>query len=390
MKTSVMPCLKATESWLVVSVGVAVRFLLGLSGFLALVSGANASADTEASFSIDQPVSGSCEKVKNATPLCLFSNPEDMAILPGNRWLLVSEYGDYHGSRPGALVFYDLDKKKRRIAYDGDSTQPPGEYWGDPSCIEAPGAVFSPHGIDLKRRKDGRWQLLVVQHGGRESIEFFELVNSDHGPSLLWRGCAIAPDNASLNSVAAGADGELFTTKMMASKVSWGSDSSESSGLVFRWTGRSGFEVVPGSEGLMLNGIAASKDGRSLYVVYSGENVVKKIDSERGIVIDSTPVKSADNIKWSADGETLLVASFVGSQAIEDFAHCTSAEVGVCPIAFSIIELEPEQLAKKTLFDNRAAPMGAGTVGIKVKDTLFIGTFSGNRILQVELPAPAL
>lgn len=56
---------------------------------------------------------------------------------------------------------------------------------------------------------------------------------------------------------------------------------------------------------------------------------------------------------------------------------------------FAIVEVDPETLAITILFDKSRAPMGAGTVGLKVDSTLFIGSFSGNRILQVDLSKSA-
>ncbi len=64
-------------------------------------------------------------------------------------------------------------------------------------------------------------------------------------------------------------------------------------------------------------------------------------------------------------------------------------DVELCPIAFAIVELDPETLATAILFEKPGAPMGAGTVGLKVDSMLFIGSFSGNRILQVDLSKPA-
>jgi hypothetical protein len=37
------------------------------------------------------------------------------------------------------------------------------------------------------------------------------------------------------------------------------------------------------------------------------------------------------------------------------------------------------------LFDSEGYPMGGGTVGLRVGDDLFIGSFGGDRILRVDL-----
>jgi len=366
--------------------------LLGLcSVFFGLFSvGALAAPGADAAST--QVSASNCLRFENTQPLCVFSNPEDLAVLPDNKVLIVSEYGDLYGARPGALVFFDIASQQRRSAFKGGDATKPAEYWGDDSCTEPPGAAFSPHGIDLAQRSDGRWQLLVVQHGGRESVEFFEVKGTGDELKLVWRGCTVAPENAKLNAVAAGTSEAFFTTKMLSTNSSWqsgGGDPNAPTGLVYRWNKRSGFEPVAGTEGVMPNGIAAASDGKAVYVVYSGENALKKIDVETGAVLASAPLRSGDNVKWSADGSTLLASSFVGLIDSGAFARCMAPDVELCPIAFAIVELDPETLATAILFEKPGAPMGAGTVGLKVDSMLFIGSFSGNRILQVDLSKPA-
>jgi len=330
----------------------------------------------------------SCERFQNTQPLCLFNNPEDLAVLADGTMLLVSEYGDYAGTRPGALVFYDIEKRQRRSAFVGGEAILPDEYWGDSSCIDPPGESFSPHGIDLFQREDGRWQLLVVQHGGRESVEFFELGNAGGNPQLIWRGCAVAPEKAVLNSVAATGSEEFFTTKIHSTDHSWeGAEDalSKPTGVVYRWRRGSGFQMIEQTRGVMLNGIAAAPEEEFIYVVYSGENLLKKIDTRTGKLVASTQLAHADHLNWEAAGKTLLAASFSGSQSNEIFAACMVPDVEVCPIPFAIVEIEPGTLASKVLFQNTSAAMGAGTVGMKVGSRLFIGSFAGNRLLEVEL-----
>ena len=345
-------------------------------------------ADTGETAAPPQRDAANCRPFANTQPICLFSNPEDLAVLPGKKVLIVSEFGDMNGVHPGALAFYDIAKHKRRLAFSGGDSKKPAEYWGTSSCTEPPGKDFSPHGIDLSKRRDGHWQLLAVQHGGRESVEFFEVTGSGEDWQLLWRGCAIAPQNAKLNAVAAGGNDEFFTTKMKStdsSRQSEGGDPNKPTGLVYRWSKRSGFEPVPGTEGVIPNGIAAANHGKTIYVVYSGESRLKKIDVKTGAVVASATVDSADNVKWSADGKTLLAASFVGPVSSKEIARCSSGNVEICHIAFAIVELDPDTLSKVTLFENPDAPMGGGTTGLKVDSTLFIGSFAGNRILQVDL-----
>ncbi len=363
-------------------------FLLALCGFAFGMHGTEVLAEQPRdSVQLRQPASN-CQPYANTQPICLFTNPEDLAVLPGNKVLIVSEYGDMRGTRAGALASYDIAKQQRLTLFDGGDLTVPTEYWGESSCTQPPGLAFSPHGIDLTKRSDGRWQLLVVQHGGRESVEFFEVLGAETDAKLVWRGCAIAPKAAQLNSVAAGNAGQFYTTNMQSSGPAWDAvnvDSLEATGVVYRWHKDSGYEPVPSSQGKMLNGLAAARDSNTIYVVYSADSLLKKIDADTGAVLASTTVRSPDNVKWSADGKSLLAASFVGTEGVEAFMQCMAADVEICPITFAIVELSPETLSKHTLFENPGAPMGGGTVGLKVDSTLFIGSFSGNRILQVDL-----
>src|SRR6185503_17968258 len=110
----------------------------------------------------------------------------------------------------------------RTVAFSGgDATAAPaGERWGDATCPGPPSAAFSPHGIDLARRRDGRLALLAVNHGGRESVEFFEVAEPEH-PTVTWRGCAIPPPESFLNEVAILPDGGFVTTHMFARSTSY-------------------------------------------------------------------------------------------------------------------------------------------------------------------------
>ena len=136
----------------------------------------------------------SCDPVGPARPICGFQNPEDLELLPDGKHLLVGEFGSMEGGRAGALSLLDLASEARTVLYRGGQGGSVEPGWGDPGCPGAPPAEMSPHGIHLSRRADGRLQLLVVNHGGREAVEFFEVSDSDSDWSLAWRGCGAATE----------------------------------------------------------------------------------------------------------------------------------------------------------------------------------------------------
>ena len=73
----------------------------------------------------------------------------------------------------------------------------------------------------------------------------------------------------------------------------------------------------------------------------------------------------------------------------EEFDVCRQLERGACPVPFAIVALDPATMATEDLYVGGGPPMGAGTVGLQVGRELFIGSFTGDRVLRVRLPADA-
>lgn len=328
-----------------------------------------------------------CAPRGKSVPICGFKNPEDIVPLPGNQALLVSEYGDVAHARAGALVLLDPNTHALTRVFDAASRGgAPTPGWGSADCSGPPGARFSPHGIDLVRRADDALSLLVVQHGDREAIEFFEVKGSATDWTVEWRGCVAAPPDANLNEVVGFADGSFYTTKMVSmQQTDWVESMPETdTGNAFAWTPTEGYRAIPGTSGIMPNGIEASPDGRIVYMNASMGNELRKVEVATGKLLGRADVALPDNVTWSPDGKSLLVAS-LGASTPEDFSVCANLEAGACPLPFRIVEVDAATLSTRVLFDSAGSPMGAGTVGLRVGDDLYIGSFSGDRVLKVDL-----
>ena len=325
------------------------------------------------------PVLG-CEAAHGIEPDCRFRNPEDLAAFGDG--LIVSQFAAMDGSRAGDLVYYDLTDWRIETLFPHGDVAPTTEQWGDPACGAPEAARFSPHGIDLETRADGRHALYVVNHGGRESVEVFEVTRAAGGVELAWRGCATGPAEANLNDVVGRADGGFWVTQMYPHgsdlwSMFTGGLLGLDTGFVWEWHSGGVFQKVPGTDVPFANGIEKSSDEATLFVnSYFGDEV-RKIDVATGEVLGSVAVDSPDNVTWSNDGQ-LLVASHTGSMT--DLMACQSLESGACGFAFEIVAVDPETMTRMPVLAHRGAPMGGVTVALERDGVLYLGTFAGDRV----------
>jgi hypothetical protein len=280
-----------------------------LIGCLTLLILITSCGDNNSPETVDQGIK--CDALEGISPFCGYKNPEDLVNIPGTELLLVSEMGEFMMDAPGALSMLDLASgQKESINIEWQLTL---DNWGDVSCAQPDKALFSPHGIDLMTRTDGLIEVLVVNHGGREAVEFFNLIEANNTWQLEWKGCALPPEDPFINDVAALNDGGFLVTHMWnktqafeavvaqllaGNKVGW----------VWEWHPEVGFNKLPGSLEQMPNGIAISKDNRHVYInIYMGNKTIK-LDRESGQLLGEFEVQQPDNITLDSDGQ-LWVAS---------------------------------------------------------------------------------
>ena len=341
-----------------------------------------------ASSGLAQPVTEtsllSCEPMAGMTAYCGFKNPEDLVLVPGTNRLLVSEMGEFMMDTPGALSQLDLETGNR-LSLDIDWAK--NTVAGDANCAAPDVAAFSPHGIDLVTLDSGEDRLLVVNHGGRESVEFFSVAVDAGAPSLTWLGCALPPEDAFINDVAARTDGGFYVTHMWSKtgefeEIANMLMSGQPTGWVWGWSLDAGFTKVAESDDLMPNGIAISPDNTKIYMnVYMGNRTVK-LDAATGKREGAFVVRQPDNITVTSDG-TLWVASHQHDPIGQT---CAQVLEGPCLLPFQVIKANPDTMQSEVVIDHSGAPMGYSTVALIVDGKIFMGTAHGDRVVSVPLP----
>lgn len=322
-----------------------------------------------------------CQAKDGIEPICGLQAPEDMAVLPGDKFILFSQFGTM-GERPGSIGLLNTDDNSVEKVFPSDANHSPETLWGDDSCTQAPNNQFSPHGTHMHQLSDGRWRYLVVNHGDREAVEMFE-VSMGSSPRLQWRGCVFPADNTIINDVVGLNNGDIVFTRMFHADDSlavYKSMLGMVTGEVWYWDGKIGLQELPDTRGAMPNGLEISADNRFVFINMYMDEEVQKYDLAARQVIASAAVPNVDNSAWSPEGK-LWLASHTGG-LVESNA-CYGDQTKTCGISFEIVELDPQTMAFKTVFSHQGPPMGAATIAVAAGDKVYLGSYAGDRMIIV-------
>ncbi len=294
--------------------------------------------------------------------LCGQRGPEDLVAM-GDEWAVASAY-----TGTGGVTLIRLRDQTSLTAYPSPSAREQLDAKTYPQCPGPPRGAFTTHGVYVPPDRGPTHKLFVVGHGARESIEVFNVDTRGAAPVLTWIGCAIAPDPIGLNSVRGLPDGGFITTNFLPRGQAFEElMKGTRNGELWEWHTQSGWQKVPGSEASGANGVELSADGKTLYMaawgsqsfirLSRGTNPPKREEIPLGFRID--------NIHWAKDGK-LLGAGQVGQD-------------------WRVVKIDPATLKVETLYSQDDKPgFGGGTVALEVGDTLWVGSFRGDRIAIVK------
>lgn len=300
-------------------------------------------------------------------------NAEDMAVLTGSHWVLASSMaGGSH--QQGAIVAVHTGNEEHYQLYPSEKTQT----GHSTACQdEVPADQFSPHGMSLIADSSGALQLYVVNHGGRESIEWFNVFLRPK-PQLQWRGCVVLPAGAMANAVAATESGQLYVTTT-GRPLDGSKPLTLFGGEVLSWEVDTGWQAVANSKVAAANGIVVSADGNRLYVAswIEREVVLLDINNQRR---QSIPLPFlADNLHWNSDGRILVTGQQTTAEVV---MQCYTSTQDHCTIPSAIAVIDPVSLAVPCVVP---VAQNMATVAVPVGNQLWLGTARGDTIYR--LPA---
>ena len=333
-----------------------------------------------AALSVGLAQQAGCEPSGGLMFICGVQNPEDLVLVPNSRWLVAS------GMAPGSgLHLVDTRAKTVRNLYDADSPSTRWDRTKYPDCakpLDPKLAVL--HGLSLRPAQAGRYTVYAVNHGGRESIEVFELDARGPAPSAAWVGCVPMPKDLAANSVAAFKDGTLVATVLLLpGKTFADAFAQRNTGEVLMWTpGWSAFRPLPGTELPANNGIETSLDEREFYVVSS---TLKRIvafsrsDAHTPLRFAQLAEFAPDTVRWTG-GNRLITAGM-----IDDEPSCggpPKSEAGIrCSRGYIAATIDPQTMGVTELARGPATPSFTGTaIAVLVGGDLWLGSFNADRL----------
>lgn len=333
--------------------------------------------------------SPNCAPSGGLTFVCGVMNAEDLVIVPNTRWMLAS------GMAPGSgLHLVDTQAKtvKNLYAADAATRLDKTKFAGCPGPLDPKQALL--HGLSLRSAAAGRYTVYATNHGGRESVEVFELdassaapgagASAKAAPTATWIGCVLAPGKMSFNSVAAFSDGTLVATVLITPDKTFADAFAQRiTGVVMQWTpGTPAFVALPGTELSANNGIETSPDDREFYVA---STTTKRIvafarnNTSKPLRVAQLKEFGPDNVRWTNDNR-LITAGM-----IDDEPACGGApktEEGIrCPRGYVVVTIDPKTMAVTELARGPATPAFTGTaIAMRVGDDLWLGSFNADRL----------
>jgi len=330
------------------------------------------------------PAAHSCAPSDGLNYICGPTASEDLARVPGTRWLVAS---GMNVGEPAQLYLIDSRTKRVTSLFPTDNPVMQLDAALGIGCTGPPRLEkMSTDGINMRAGRNRQHLLYAANHGDRNAIEIFRI--NAHGargsaPKAAWIGCVPMPPGTLANAVVPLPDGGLVISSFYDpnDKDAWARMSrGENTGSLWEWHAGSGMRrlEVGGISGA--NGIETSADANILYAsAWSGSELLvmdRRTGAQRRIPLGFLP----DNIKRAPDG-TLFVGGQRSSAA--RIAACTGPE---CPQDWIIARVDPVSGRVTPLITRPGnALINYACGAVQVDGTLYITARGDRRLVFVPL-----
>jgi hypothetical protein len=236
-------------------------------------------------------------------------------------------------------------------------------------------------------------RLYVVNHGGRESVEVFEVDSREDTPKLSWIGCVLMPNAIAANSVASYSDGTILASVLTHPGATI-TDFVRGSitGGVYEWRpGAKSFELLEGTQLPGNNGLETALDDQGFYVVAFGWRSVvafARADTSKPLWRAQAPGFMPDNIHWS-DGRLVLAGMQFDEPACGGLRRIIDGKADDmrCHRGYTVAQLDPATKEFRVLaYDGPDAVFNGVSAAWFVDDDLWLASYQSDRIALRRLP----
>jgi hypothetical protein len=338
-----------------------------------------------AAMAISGPVAAQavCDPTAGLTFVCGLTNAEDLVQVPGTPWIVASGLAD-GGQTQGHIYLVNADDRRVQLLLPGHVVYRQDSGIFD-ACQGAPDETkFSAHGLSLRVGSGSEHTLYVVHHGERESVEVFKLEAGPVAPTLTWVGCVLYPAGVTGNGVAALPGGAFAASNFFSTNDPKSLDkltAGQPEGGMLIWRPKTGWEDIPEAATISAdNGVAASPDGRKLFVAGTGDETVVRLSLD-GTSWDRAVIKTGfhtDNLRWGSDGFLYAAGQ---RDTVANLLACAPNTKQRCTSPFSVLRIDPVTLQTREVVHHPGAPsFGAASTALRIGDEYWFGTPHGDRI----------
>jgi hypothetical protein len=336
----------------------------------------------QASEAVSTRVTTDCAASGGLNFICGMDKPEDLKPLPGTRWLITS------GFSPGSgLKLVDMRRKRMSVWFRADAAQINRDQARYPDCATPPDrAMFNARGLSLRLTGKASATLHVVNHGGREAIEVFDIALGKREPQLTWRGCLHLPEGHVGNAVATYSDGTVLVSILTrpGTSITDFERGKATGGIMQRGPGERAFSLIPGSELPGNNGLETARDDRGFYTIAFGLRAVALFERGRAgpRAIIKAPGFMPDNIAWQ-DGRLIAAGMVADEPACGGTRQIVNgvADGMKCPRGYRVAAFDPATQRWAPLAQGSRNPAFNGVSSAAITgDILWLGSYQADRL----------
>ena len=317
-------------------------------------------------------------------------NAEDLAVAPGGEWVLTSgmtgptaPLGRLYAVSVATGACNEIYPYRASAALDTERfVQQP-----DLNPLK-----FRPHGIDVVLRPDGRAELYVVNHGGNESVEVFDVDLDESRPSLKWIGGVRVPGPPSATmsprSTTASSSVRLATPKAAPRSASRRRWQEPTPGGVLEWSPPTAGSRCPARRSTRPTAsryrptVIGCTSVAGIRAAWEGSTWQRPTPTPPPCRVDIM----VDNLTWSASGR-LLAAGTYGT-SMQDFLVGHSSRNPRMGIPSRVISIDAETLETERLIDYGPDTFGAATTALQVGREIWVGTARDQGLARFRFPTP--